>query len=258
MTTSLLARYRAGESVQVWDALIALGPSVRDPGRFREAYAVALDTMGRVRRNVETIHRRLIDVGYRFACPDSAHLPAPPDAAEVVAEIEGMIGPLPLSLRAFYEVVGSVDFRQSPEQLSHGWDRESERAQLPELSILGEEDPLVVAPISELIAAARAAPGRSLYFCFAPDEFHKANYSGGENYHVSLPDARVDFRIYGMYDIGEYFVEHLRASCAGGGFRGRLGPIPDPDDERSFDAPISKQAPELKIIEGLAAGLLPV
>lgn len=107
-----------------------------------------------------------------------------------------------------------------------------------------------MAPLHELHVAAETATGR-LYFCFAPDEFHKAGYSGGENYHVWLPNADADFRIEGMYDIDEYFVAYLRASCASGGFRGRVEPFPD-DDQRCY-----KAAPGLHIVASLAADLLP-
>ncbi len=79
---------------------------------------------------------------------------------------------------------------------------------------MGEEDPLVVAPLSELAEEAASANGR-VYYCFAVDEFHKANYSGGENYHVWLPDPRADFEIVGMYEIEERFVEYLRRLSPG-------------------------------------------
>jgi hypothetical protein len=67
-----------------------------------------------------------------------------------------------------------------------------------------------------------------LYYCFAPDEFHKANYNGGENYHVWLPDPNADFRIIGMYEIDENFVSYVRATLAHGGFRGKVerGTVP--------------------------------
>jgi hypothetical protein len=89
-------------------------------------------------------------------------------------------------------------------------------------------------------------------FTFAPDEFHKANYSGGENYHLWLPNPDADFRIEGMYDINEYFIEYLRATFAFGGFRGRVETPPD-DDQRC-----QKVAPQLEIVQALAADLLPM
>lgn len=114
---SLSTRYHAGEFVRVWGDLIALGAAVRSPRYREDAYAVALETMRRVRHNVEILHRRLLHLGYRFRYPQETIAPPAADAAAVLADIEGMIGDLPLSLRAFYEVVGAVDFTQSSDQL---------------------------------------------------------------------------------------------------------------------------------------------
>jgi hypothetical protein len=93
---------------------------------------------------------------------------------------------------------------------------------------------------------------RQFRFCFAPDEFHKANYSGGENYHVALPDPGADFLIEGMCEIVETFVEYLRASLVNGGFRGRVETLPDDDQV------CRKVAPKLSICRALAADLRPI
>jgi hypothetical protein len=249
MTDSFLTRYRAGASTLVWSELLALGEQVREPAVVEDAYAVALETMQRVRQNVETVHHRLIQLGYQFWLPERALVPPPPTSADDLARVEALLGPLPLSLRAFYEVVGSVDFRQSPQQLIQ-WQR-PERAGAPELCVLGEEDPLVVKPLEHLREAAQHS-GPRLYFCFAPDEFFKANYGGGENYHVWLPNPAVDFRIEGMYEIDEYFIGYLRASFLNSGFRGRVETLPD-DDQRC-----RKVAPQLETVQALAADLLPL
>jgi hypothetical protein len=80
----------------------------------------------------------------------------------------------------------------------------------------------------------------------ALDEFHKANYSGGQNYHVALPEPRADFPIQGMYEIDEFFVPYLRATFAGGGFRGRI--------ERNEEC-VWKVMPDLEITRTLATGM---
>jgi hypothetical protein len=117
------------------------------------------------------------------------------------------------------------------------------------LQVLGEYDPLVVGPLD-----AEDAEERRGWFFLALDEFHKANYSGGENYHVRIPDPRADFELSGMDDphgvsVTEYFVEYLRATFAGGGFRGRI----EGDEERVW-----KAAPDLELTRLLADGLLPI
>jgi hypothetical protein len=47
---------------------------------------------------------------------------------------------------------------------------------------------------------------RPNWFFLAPDECHRTNYSGGENYHVALPDPAADFLIQGMSGVDELFV----------------------------------------------------
>ncbi len=246
--SSFLSRYQTGQYSEVWADLMALDESVRSSKYFSDAYAVAHETMRRVRRNVEMVHQRLLQIGYRFADPKQTHIPPTEDTSATLDEVEHSVGYLPLSLRAFYEEVGSVDFTQSKGQLIH--DYKPERSQASEIDILGEEDPLVVASIHELHAETQQVAKR-LYFCFSPDEFHKADYSGGENYHVWLPNARADFRIEGMYGINEYFVEYLRATFKSGGFRGRVEPLEE-DEERC-----RKVSPRLRVITQLAVDLVP-
>lgn len=248
-----LARYRAGESSAVWAELVALGSAVRSPAYFDDAYGVAIETIHRVRHNVEAVHERLRQVGHEFWVPDHVHVAPSADAPAMLAEIEHLRGPIPLSLQAFYEVVGSVAFRQSPRQLVH-WQHE-QRASVSELSVLGEEDPLVVAPVEELLRAVQAhasTQAKRVEFILAPDEFHKADYSGGENYHLWLPNPDADFRIEGMYEINEYFVEYLRATFASGGFRRRVEPMAD-DESRA-----QKVVPRLQLIDVLARDLTTV
>jgi hypothetical protein len=205
--------------------------------------------MWRVRANGARIKERLADAGYRFWVPNSAFVPPSEDTSALIREFEEKRGPIPLSLRAFYEIVGSLDFRQSPKQIVHH--RHPRRSTASEIEVLGEEDPLYVAPIAELIREAEKWP-RQFRFCFAPDEFHKASCSGGENYHVALPNPAADFLIDGMYEIVETFVEYLRASFANGGFRGRVETLPDNDQA------CRKVVPKLSICGALAADLRPI
>ena len=110
-------RYKNGEFVAVWDELSALGGAVRDPAIFGDAMSVAHLTMERVATNIGRLVERLASHGYEFGVyPDgtsyaikSAAL-AKPDAefrAHII-ELERSAGTIPLSLKAFWDVVGSV------------------------------------------------------------------------------------------------------------------------------------------------------
>jgi hypothetical protein len=242
----LLARYQRGEYVEVWDELRDLGDLVRKPENEHAAREVAREIMRRVRINVETVYERLLKLGYQFQYPDEAFVMPNSRVQSAINEIEETLGYLPLSLEAFYLEVGSVNFMQSWNQIIH-YNR-PERETASELFILGEEDPLVVFPILQSFNEAKAEES-SLKFCFAPDEFHKANYSGGENYHLSLPNLSADFHIQGMYEVNEYFVDYLRRTFRFGGFRGKIHTVDTIEG--------TKVAPGLQIVERLADQLLP-
>jgi len=244
----LLQRYLSGEREAVWADLVALGPRVREPDLFPQALEVARETMRRVRVNIEKVRAALSRAGYEFEFLKNVYVPPAADIQTRIAEVEARRGPLPLSLRAFYEVVGSVDFRQSKRQLVPHSKRKG--MSTTPLQQLGEYDPLLVFPFTELEKEAAVGSGR-IYFCFAPDEFHKANYSGGENYHLWLPDPCADAPIVGMYGIEETFLTHLRTTVSCGGFRGKLV-VPE---EESDDA--DKELPAFDITRKAAEGLEP-
>ena len=217
--------------------------------------------MNTVRESIGEIYDQLLKRGYRFRNPKAAFCPATSDAETVVEEIESRFGDLPLSLRYFWIDVGSVDFCQEDAQLIQ-WHR-NKRASAADLEILGEEDPLYVetstSVLRELIDAegheSKYAPG-ALYggrephmdrwYChLACDEFHKANYSGGENYSFFLPDSAADFRIYDLWEMGnerEWFVDHLSRCIEGGGFRGRIQNI-----EGEYSKPLPRNSVSMAI-----------
>jgi len=133
--TSFLDRYQQGACEEVWADLLALGEQVRTEPVYADALAVARETMRRARFNIETLIPRLRACGYQFGYgwvteqqgydadvvasvarletqrPSVPWSPPPPDVQEQLASLEHVIGgPLPLSLRAWYEVVGQVNF----------------------------------------------------------------------------------------------------------------------------------------------------
>lgn len=116
MSPAFLNRYRSGEYEQVWADLLELGDRVRQEPVFSDALAVARETMTRARANLDILIPRLDALGFRFQMPRhptsplelAVRNPPPPDAPAQVDEIDRLIGPIPLSLRAWYEIVGGV------------------------------------------------------------------------------------------------------------------------------------------------------
>ncbi len=114
---SYFERYQGGEHERVWDELVQRGAEVFEEPLHLDAWAVAQETMRRVRHNIELLVPRLEQLGYRFgSLPDfpgySQNTPifTPPltTASAIVDEWEALVGTIPLSLRAWFEIVGQV------------------------------------------------------------------------------------------------------------------------------------------------------
>jgi hypothetical protein len=176
----LLDRYRAGECEQVWEELRVLGERVREESILPDAVAVARETMQRCRDNIERLVERLQLMGYQFRKPEKAFVPPAADVLAEIADIENRVGPLPLSVCAWYEIVGSVDFigrhPDSPEALTGQF-----------------TDPLFVFPGSYVLKYKEDNWYREEYpLRLAPDEYHKEDVSGGPPYTIWLPNAAID------------------------------------------------------------------
>jgi hypothetical protein len=216
-----LERYRNGEYERVWGELQSLGPAVREEPYYSAARKVATETMRRVRRDCELIVSRLRDLEYVFGVyPDGSTgyytqgplvLPSELSRADI-ATLEDRIGPIPISLFAFWQEVGSVDLvgiRLSwPEGL----------------------DPLVVnepqGAISDLddweidVEEGMVEDHWRFKACLSPDELHKDNVSGGAPYSAALPDKSADFMLLNERH-NMLFVPYLRmAILRWGGFPG--------------------------------------
>lgn len=230
-----LSRYQKGEYERVWKELVALGSRVRQDAVYPDALAVARETMRRARHNIDLLIPRLREIGYLFEAenpdkpiyPDAVFMPPSDSGRAFIEQIEKSAGMFPISLRAWYDVVGSVNLMGTH----------------PGIRFFEDEplaDPLVVDPISDyhldLLAdweADRDEVGEDEPYRLeiAPDEYHKANISGGSPYSIAIPNASADARLRDEWH-NTTFVNYLRIAFRFGGFPGfeRL-----PDDERPDD-----------------------
>ena len=189
-----LERYRAGEHAQVWREIDAEGLALRKNSElWADARDVATDTMRRVRRNAETLSGRWEEMGFEFGYDwleydaeewverQPPHI-GRPTARQIAAldRFEKERGPLPLALRAFYEVVGAVNFVGT---IPDDWPFDREK--LDPLQICGFTDQL-----EELIGAEK--PEVTLF----PDPLVKYNISGVGAVYAPLPDASSDVTMY--------------------------------------------------------------
>lgn len=203
-----LERYRNGDFERVWDELQALGPAVREEPHYSRAREVANETMQRVRHNCDLIVARLRSAGYLFGTyPDGSGrsyacepLAPPSDATRAdIAELEAEAGPLPLSLKAFWQEVGAVDFVGMHPAWPDGLDPLVVDPPEGALSFLYEEE------------GDENVSGSEWFAGLAPDDLHKDNISGGDPYGVALPEPSADFVF--MYERHNLlFVPYLRMS----------------------------------------------
>jgi hypothetical protein len=218
-------RYLAGECQPVWSELLALGAAVREEPLASEAWAVAQETMRRVRHNIELLTPRLQTLGYRFgeiphhrgweywertfvkAYP--VFQPSPPETARLLDELEQRVGILPLSIRAFYLEIGGVNFIGV-----HPW--------VPEVI---SYDPLFMYPLADVVEErfgedVEREPGEEGDFLlgFSPDPLAKYDVSGAGPYEMTVPNASID-GVFDYYD-KTTFVEYLRISFRSGGLSG--------------------------------------
>lgn len=213
-------RYRAGDHVEVWAELGALGHTVRDRSVISDAEAVARATMERVATNIDRIAARLAHRGFEFGVyPDGTKFLSAraariePDSAllDSVSELEGLTGPLPIALRTFWETVGSVSFiGRAPD----GWPAYSDPlyVELPQGGIDDFKDWQIDSGQQSDVGAFRCP--------IAPDFFHKDNISGGAPYSMSIPDTNVDGILRDEWH-NVSFVDYLRITILEwGGFPG--------------------------------------
>jgi hypothetical protein len=219
---SYSARYAAGEHVQVWDELSALGDTVRSAAVLTDAVSVSRMTMERVATNIDRLVERLASDGYEFGKYPSGEAMAfgipgrvkPNDESFAdIDELERLAGAIPLSLKSFWQIVGSVGLIGRA------------RREWPEFS-----DPLYVEPARSGIGEFREWRGdpdssqpldaEPLMCPIAPDVIHKDNVSGGAPYSIQLPDLGADGALHEEWH-NVTFVPYLRiAIFEWGGFPG--------------------------------------
>ena len=251
---SFLERYRSGDRAGVWNDLLNMGSAVRSEPIWEDARTVARETMERARHNVALLVERLTELEYRFAFPDDVwRLPDKASLAELAA-FERRHGPLPLSLYAWYEVVGSVDLRGDHPKL--GFYHRTDPASAERFwSRHWYPDPLVVFPLGDQLVVddrdeddenrwpGLRTPGLDrtqplTLLTLAPDAIHKADISGSQAMEIWLPSPAADALLNGSDWPGVPFVSYLRECFRWGSFPGLGHPFPwsghqpDPDEVR--------------------------
>lgn len=200
--------------------MLSYGSHVHDEPIRSDALAVAHETMTRAKANIDLLVSRLSMITYNFIYPQSVFTPPKKDVQSRIAHLEKLVGAIPMSLRSWYEIVGSVCFIGNHPDLS------SYTHDTFDSSTTVFVDPLVIDPIEALLLEAQEwvedeEDVRFIESCtipICPDEYHKANISG-VTYDVEVPCDAIDFQLIGERH-HTTFVDYLRISFQWGGFPG--------------------------------------
>jgi len=214
-------RYMEGHYRAVYEELCAIGEHVFDDQVEDEAVQVARAMMRRVRRNAEVLVARLREVGYRFGAgfldeltaeerlqveQDAPMLGIPARLApERIEQLEHLVGTLPLSLRCWYEEVGSINLIGLFPAMS------------PETGM--KLDPLFIYSLEVALRMGNLHGERDPTLSLSPDNAYKYGYGGDAPYSVKLPSKSFDVPL--LYEPHQgTLVDYLRVCFLWGGFPG--------------------------------------
>ncbi|MBV9613951.1 MAG: hypothetical protein JO031_00675 [Ktedonobacteraceae bacterium] len=157
----------------------------------------------------------LKELQHNFRRVTKVHEDQFPSMGSYINEIEQLIGPVPLSIRAWYEVVGGVNFSgfhaEWQKHAYSSWPEDLATTVRP--TLIYACDPLQIYPLDSVFMTRlrqKHMPGEKFLFEFAPDRSFKDNYGGaGTPYAFFLPDMRADAW---LVDLSRTFVQYLRMS----------------------------------------------
>jgi hypothetical protein len=229
--STLYDRYLEGFYQQVYDALQAEQDQVFVEQNYENALPVSREIMKRVRYNIELLIPRLHDLGYQFGqgffedmSPEekaAVEMDAPifkePDSQtpEKVVLLEQLTGTLPLSLKCWYEEVGSVN-------LVGMFPSSSDRDFSLEYGCI--LDPLFIYSVEMAIKKVTSYVNKGVWnrdpsLALSPDNFFKYGFGGTGAYSVILPCKAFDAPLL-LERHNTTFVNYLRICFRWGGFPG--------------------------------------
>lgn len=227
---SYLERYKQGEYVEVWNELYTIGDSLVTSSKRNDAIAVAEETMKRVKQNIETLYQKLLDLDYRFVKPNKAYIQAKENDYDKIEQLSEFVGGIPLSLKAWFKIVGQVDFRGSHPELAGYYPTDWEKDFNPHSNTKSYpyySDPIFMPALDDVLMQAEEINDyrdsddfdiENMEWMPLPDWFHKAGVSGS-TYYFNLPEKAIDTRLI-REPHDTTFVNYLRLAFQWGGFPG--------------------------------------
>ncbi|UOE47258.1 hypothetical protein MTO98_22905 [Mucilaginibacter sp. SMC90] len=223
-----IERYLSGEGgTSVYEDIYGLKEKAFQSEHFDDVYAVLTETFKRVTFNLNVIYQELNNINYVFKTVFTSNSDKPlvlplPNTDNLISELEDSVadfGKIPLSLKLFYQIVGTCNF---------AWDYENQ----PNLLWEGA-DPIQIASLDDLVDYVTTDEWKeyisdSLEYDedeipaleLAADYLHKDNISGGPAYSLEITK---DETIDGLFlnECNETtFINYLRICIENCGFPG--------------------------------------
>ena len=224
-------RYLKGFHQEVYDELLATHANALEEPVYDDAHLVAKEIMKRVRYNIKLLIPRLRDLGYQFGkgffddmSPEEkakVELDAPvckepdPKAPEKVLLLEQLTGTLPLSLKCWYEEVGSVNLIGLFPSSNNRSFSINDGCNLDPLFIYSLDMALTMVNYHTSAGVWQRDPRLSL----SPDNYFKYGISGAGAYAIRLPHKAFDAPLL-LERHNTTFVNYLRICFQWGGFPG--------------------------------------
>ncbi len=246
---TFLERYQNGETTEVYKDIDNLGPLAFSENHFVDVEAVVTETMKRVSHNLAAIYDELEKINYNFNRNIQHSFQAPlnkPNANvdKLLTQLEKIVSPfgyIPLSLKSFYQIVGSCNF---------AWNYETNKIIPWRCS-----DPIQIVPLEELMKelstdwwaeemAEQQDDLGAAYLELSADYLHKDNISGGPAYAAEITRTpSIDSKFLNE-EHQTTFINYLRIVFDNCGF-GRIDDLESTDTFISFR---NKVRPRLKRI----------
>jgi hypothetical protein len=246
---NFLERYKNGETIQVYADIHALGQAAFTERYFDDVQAVMRETMTRTAHNLDVIYSELKNTGYNFKRKPEYSFEKPllqplSKAGKLITKLEKAVAPfgaVPLSLKLFYEIVGSCNF---------AWDYET-NDDIPWPCA----DPIQIISLDDLVEQVtdeywpeemeeNQEDYGAAYLEVSADYYHKDNISGGPAYSIEITrEPGIDSRLLNE-EHETTFINYLRTIFENGGF-GRIDALKNIPGFRTF---LDNVQPKLKAI----------
>ncbi|MEZ6134913.1 MAG: hypothetical protein R3C53_08395 [Pirellulaceae bacterium] len=213
-----LKRYVNGEHLETWAELVNLGSEVYQMRYFDDAVAICREVVDRSLKNLESLKKTLLDLGYMFEHGEACLKVHQKNNFDELLEVQSSLGTFPIILQAWYERIERVDFSQNRTQTRQPNDESPLSVNglgygsIIQFNSIKESLRLRAELIAERIEDGEE-PAELLSF-FPTGGFGSNSMPKG----VQLPSQEVDGILYneGFGDIR--FVDELRMIFGAGGF----------------------------------------